>query len=65
MKDDKTYPWIVITNERFPRVMLTRNYILDGSTYFGPYTSVVMVRAMLDLIRQLFKLANLQIIPDS
>lgn len=56
LKDDKTYPWIVITNERFPRVMLTRNYILDGSTYFGPYTSVVMVRAMLDLIRQLFKL---------
>jgi excinuclease ABC subunit C len=56
LKDDKTYPWIVITNERFPRVMLTRNYILDGSTYFGPYTSVVMVRAMLDLVRQLFKL---------
>ncbi len=56
LKDDKTYPWIVITNERFPRVMLTRNYILDGSVYFGPYTSVVMVRAMLDLIRQLFKL---------
>ncbi len=56
LKDDKTYPWIVITSERFPRVMLTRNYILDGSTYFGPYTSVVMARAMLDLIRQLFKL---------
>jgi len=56
LKDDKTYPWIVITNERFPRVILTRNYILDGSTYFGPYTSVVMVRSMLDLIRQLFKL---------
>jgi excinuclease ABC subunit C len=56
LKDDKTYPWIVITNERFPRVMLTRNYITDGSIYFGPYTSVVMVRAMLDLIRQLFKL---------
>jgi excinuclease ABC subunit C len=56
LKDDKTYPWIVITNERFPRVMLTRNYILDGSVYFGPYTSVVMVRTMLDLIRHLFKL---------
>ena len=56
LKDDKTYPWIVITNERFPRVMLTRNYILDGSVYFGPYTSVVMVRTMLDLIRQLFRL---------
>ncbi len=59
LKDDKTYPWIVITNERFPRVMLTRNYILDGSVYFGPYTSVVMVRTMLDLIRQLFKLTNM------
>jgi excinuclease ABC subunit C len=56
LKDDKTYPWIVITNERFPRVMLTRNYIMDGSVYFGPYTSVVMVRGVLDLIRQLFKL---------
>jgi excinuclease ABC subunit C len=56
LKDDKTYPWIVITNERFPRVMLTRNYISDGSVYYGPYTSVVMVRSMLDLIRQLFKL---------
>jgi excinuclease ABC subunit C len=56
LKDDKTYPWVVITNERFPRVMLTRNYIQDGSIYFGPYTSVVMVRTMLDLIRQLFRL---------
>jgi excinuclease ABC subunit C len=55
LKDDKTYPWIVIPNEGFPRVMLTRNYISDGSLYFGPYTSVVMVRSMLDLIRQLFK----------
>jgi excinuclease ABC subunit C len=56
LKDDKTYPWIVITRERFPRVMLTRNYVLDGSIYFGPYTSVVMVRSILDMIRQLFKL---------
>ncbi len=56
LKDDKTYPWIVITNERFPRVMQTRNYIQDGSTYFGPYTSVVMVRNMLDMIRHLFRL---------
>jgi len=62
LKDDKTYPWIVITNERFPRVMLTRNYILDGSVYFGPYTSVVMVRAMLDLIRQLFKLRTCKLL---
>jgi excinuclease ABC subunit C len=56
LKDDKTFPWIVITRERFPRVMQTRNYHLDGSEYFGPYTSVMMVRTMLDMIRQLFKL---------
>jgi excinuclease ABC subunit C len=56
LKDDKTFPWIVITKERFPRVLQTRNYILDGSEYFGPYTSVMMVRTMLDMIRQLYKL---------
>lgn len=62
LKDDKTYPWIVITKERFPRVMQTRNYVLDGSIYFGPYTSVVMVRNMLDMIRQLFKLRTCNLI---
>ncbi len=56
LKDDKTYPWISIKKERFPRVMQTRNYIEDGSEYFGPYTSVVMVKTLLDLIRQLYKL---------
>jgi len=48
LKDDKTYPWIVITNERFPRVFQTRTVIRDGSTYFGPYTSIFTVRALLD-----------------
>lgn len=56
LKDDKTYPWICIRKERFPRVMQTRNYIADGCEYFGPYTSGMMVKTILELIRQLFKL---------
>ncbi len=56
MKDDKTYPWICIKNEPFPRVFMTRNVIKDGSVYYGPYTSVVMVKTLLGLIRQLYKL---------
>jgi excinuclease ABC subunit C len=58
LKDDKTYPWIVIKNEPFPRVFQTRNVIRDGSSYFGPYTSVLTVRMLLDLFRKLFKLRN-------
>ncbi len=58
LKDDKTYPWIVIKNEQFPRVFQTRNVIRDGSSYFGPYTSVLTVRMLLDLFRKLFKLRN-------
>lgn len=58
LKDDKTYPWIVIKNERFPRVFQTRNVIRDGSLYFGPYTSVVAVRTLLGLFRKLYKLRN-------
>jgi len=56
LKDDKTYPWICIKNERFPRVFSTRNYIADGSEYYGPYTSGLMVKTLLELIRQLYKL---------
>lgn len=58
LKDDKTYPWIVIKNERFPKVFQTRTVIRDGSTYFGPYTSVLTVRMLLELFRKLFKLRN-------
>lgn len=54
LKDDKTYPWICIRNEIFPRVFSTRNVIKDGSQYFGPYTSGLMVKTLLDLIKQLF-----------
>src|SRR5690554_2538123 len=56
LKDDKTYPWICIKNERFPRVFATRNKIDDGSEYFGPYASVVMMKTLLNLIRQLYKI---------
>lgn len=63
LKDDKTYPWICIKNERFPRIFSTRNPIKDGSEYFGPYASVRVMRTVLDLIRQLYKLrtCNLQL----
>jgi len=54
LKDDKTYPWICIKKERFPRVFLTRMVVKDGSEYFGPYTSVRTVRALLDLIKELY-----------
>jgi excinuclease ABC subunit C len=54
LKDDKTFPWIVIRNEPFPRVYQTRQYIKDGSIYFGPYTSVMMVRALIELFRHLY-----------
>ncbi len=56
LKDDKTFPWICIKNERFPRIFPTRNVIHDGSEYFGPYASVRMMNTLLDLIRQLYKL---------
>lgn len=56
LKDDKTYPWLVIKNEHFPRIFLTRNVVKDGSEYYGPYTSVRMVRTLLELIRRLYPL---------
>ncbi len=56
LKDDKTYPWIVIKNEPFPRIFSTRRFIQDGSLYFGPFTSSSMVRALLQLIKELYPL---------
>lgn len=56
LKDDKTFPWICVKNERFPRVFLTRKILNDGSSYFGPYTSAQMVRTLLALIRELYSL---------
>lgn len=58
LKDDKTYPWIIIKNEEFPRVFQTRTVIRDGSAYFGPYTSILTVRTLLEFFRKLFKLRN-------
>jgi excinuclease ABC subunit C len=54
LKDDKTYPWISVKNEVFPRVFSTRKYVNDGSLYFGPYTSGLLVKTMLDLIKRLY-----------
>ncbi len=54
LKDDKTYPWIVIRNEAFPRVEMTRDWVDDGSEYYGPYSSVRTVRVLLDLIHDLY-----------
>ena len=56
LKDDKTYPWICVKNEHFPRVFMTRRLIADGSSYFGPYTSVPAVKTLLELIRHLFQI---------
>ncbi len=54
LKDDKTFPWICIKNEDFPRIFPTRNVIHDGSAYFGPYASVRMMNTLLELTRQLY-----------
>ncbi len=56
MKDDKTFPWICIKNEPFPRIFSTRHVLKDGSAYFGPYASVKMMNTLLDLIRRLYQL---------
>lgn len=58
LKDDKTYPWICITNERFPRVFHTRKLLDDGSQYFGPYASVKVMHTVLELIRKVYKLRS-------
>jgi excinuclease ABC subunit C len=58
LKDDKSYPYIVIKNEPFPRVFLTRRIINDGSEYLGPYTSVKKVKELLDFIKQTIQLRN-------
>jgi len=56
LKDDKSYPWICIKNEPFPRVFKTRNLVKDGSMYFGPYTSIYTVRTLLELFKSEYKL---------
>ncbi|MDA7797479.1 excinuclease ABC subunit UvrC [Flavobacteriaceae bacterium] len=56
LKDDKTYPWICIKKEPYPRVFFTRRVIKDGSEYFGPFTSMKTIRSLMDLIRSLYPL---------
>jgi len=56
LKDDKSYPWICVKNERFPRIFPTRRVIKDGSEYFGPYTSMKTVKTLLGLIKGLYQL---------
>jgi excinuclease ABC subunit C len=54
LKDDKSYPWIVVTNELYPRVFLTRQHIKDGSKYYGPYTNTHVARTVLELVHELY-----------
>ena len=56
LKDDKSYPWLCLKNERFPRLFPTRRVIKDGSEYYGPYTSMKTVRTLLDLIKSVYPL---------
>lgn len=66
MKDDKSYPWICIKNEHFPRIFLTRTVIKDGSEYYGPYAKVKPARVLLDTIRHIYKIrtCNLNLSPE-
>jgi excinuclease ABC subunit C len=58
LKDGKTYPWICIKDEPFPRVFMSRNVVKDGSIYFGPYTSVRLIKTLLIFFHQLYQLRN-------
>ena len=67
LKDDKSYPWICVTKEMYPRVFLTRQRLRDGARYYGPYTNVGAARAVLDLIRELYPIRGFRVpvTPDS
>lgn len=67
LKDDKSYPSIVVKNEFFPRVYKTRNIVRDGSRYFGPYTSVQSVNTLLDIFRNVYKVrtCRLNLTPEN
>jgi excinuclease ABC subunit C len=62
LKDDKTYPWICIKNEPFPRIFPTRKKIKDGSDYFGPYASVKMMKTVLELVKQLYSIRTCNLV---
>lgn len=61
LKDDKSYPWIVVTNELYPRVFITRTHIRDGSRYFGPYTNAAVARTVIELIGRLYPVRTCRI----
>ena len=67
LKDDKSYPWICVTKEMYPRVFLTRQRLRDGARYYGPYTNVGAARAVLDLVRELYPIrgCRVPVTPDS
>lgn len=67
LKDDKSYPWICVTKEMYPRVFLTRQRLRDGARYYGPYTNVGAARAVLDLLRELYPIrgCRVPVTPDS
>lgn len=62
LKDDKTFPWICVKNEEFSRIFYTRKILRDGSSYFGPYTSVFMARTILEVIKQIFPIRNCKLL---
>ena len=66
LKDDKTYPWICIKNEDFPRIFMTRNIIKDGSEYYGPYAKVRPAKVLLETIKHIYKIrtCNLNLSPE-
>ena len=67
LKDSKTYPWICVSNDDFPKVFLTRKFVRDGSRYFGPYSSVVHARNLVEFFHNVYPLrtCNLKIISDA
>jgi excinuclease ABC subunit C len=67
LKDDKTFPWICVKNETFPRVFYTRKVVKDGSLYFGPFTSMLLVRTLIELFKQTYQLrtCNFNLSPDN
>lgn len=67
LKDDKSYPWIVVKNEHFPRVFLTRNIVRDGSKYYGPYSNLHLAKTVLELIRALYPIrtCKLSLTPEN
>lgn len=67
LKDGKTYPWICVKNEFFPRIFKTRNMVKDGSIYYGPYTYLPAIHILLELISELYPIRNckLNLTPDN